>query len=514
MIYHSVRILGLGALTLAALGLWRPQTHAVQSATSSRVSRPINVRDYGARGDGGYVSDAAIAAGSSKLTSPSGRFRIPDAGKPIVVLGAGPAINGKPDPLVTTIAAVMGPQTLRLACPAATGATGTWASWGTDNGPAIKKAFDVAALAGSAVVYFPTGIYRSSEVLTLDSSNVHLQGEGTESVLLMGNVYTSKTSAHDSGDGLPVLFVGQPHGPALSNIEIDNLKFVNVGSQVEDKVNGAGLIEAPDYATVSNIKIHDLTIETASRCGITLAADTDTYEIYNVDVIGGLHAFYLAGGGRNGYVHDNTLYNVPSLAQLYNSIGIVVKNQRNVRIIRNKIADYAMYGVLLTPEFSDQQILVDANIITNVGSGIGVGGEKAITVSNNAIDGCQHFGIWVYGTHPDNVTQQIRIENNVIRRVAGYGIVAESRNQGHVTDVVIQSNRLYECEGGIQVNGLQGSNIVDDNIVTSSSVRKKLLGFYMLHLDASDTKFSRNASMNYLTSEVPSNILGPNNVLK
>jgi Right handed beta helix region len=173
-----------------------------------------------------------------------------------------------------------------------------------------------------------------------------------------------------------------------------------------------------------------------------------------------------------------------------------------------------MYGVLLTPEFSDQQILVDANIITNVGSGIGVGGEEAITVSNNAIDGCQHFGIWVYGTHPDHVTQQIRIENNVIRRVAGYGIVAESRNQGHLTDVVIQSNRLYECEGGIQVNGLQGSNIVDDNIVTSSSVRKKLLGFYMLRLDASDTKFSRNASMNYLTSEVPSNILGPNNALK
>lgn len=514
MIFHPVRILGFGTLALVALALWRPQTHAVLSLTSSRVSSPINVRDYGARGDGGYVSDAAIAAGSNQLTSPSGRFRTADAGKPIVVLGAGPVINGKPDPLVTTIATVMGPRTLRLAGPAATGATAAWASWGTDDGPAIEKALDVAASAGSATVYFPTGIYRSTEVLTLNSSNVRLQGDGTESVLLMGTVYTSKTSAQDPGDGLPVLFIGQPQGPALSNIEIDHLKLANVGSQVNNPVNGTGIIDALDNATISNIKIHDLTVETASRCGITLAATTDAYEIYNVNVIGSLHAFYLCGRGTNGYVHDNTLYNVPSLAHLYNSLGIVLKNQRNVRVIRNKIADYAMYGVLLTPEFSDQQIIVDANIITNVGSGIGVGGEKAITVSNNDIDGSQHFGIWVYGTHPDKVTQQIRIVNNVIRRVAGYGIVAESRNKGHLADVVIQGNRLYECEGGIQLNGLQGSNIVDDNTVTSSSVRKKLLGFYLLSLDSSTTKFSRNTSTNYIKSEVPSNILGPNNVLK
>ena len=473
----------------------------------------INVRSLGARGDGRYVSNADVEAGSRELISATAQFQASDVAKPIVVVGAGEVVSGKPNPLVTKIAAVNGPESVTLAVPAVNSATKTWASWGTDDGPAIRKALN-ATSAGSTTIYFPAGVYRITEVLSLNSSAVRLRGDGVQSVLVMGTVYSSKTSPQDSGDGLPLIFIGQPKGPALSEIEIDHLKFANVGTQVHNPVNGAGLIQALDNATIRNIKIHDLTIETASRCGITLAAQTDGYEIYNVNVVGGLHALYLAGQGRNGYIHDNVLYNVSSLAHLYNSLGIVLKNQRYVRVIHNRIANYGMYGVLLTPEFSDEQIVVDSNIITDVGSGIGVGGENEVTLSNNKIDGTQHYGIWVYGVDPGKVTQQIRIVNNVIQRTAGYGIVAERVNKGHLADVVLQGNKLYDCEGGVQLNGLQGSNVVANNTVTSSSVRKKLLGFYLLYLESSNTTFSHNTSTNYVTSQVPSNILSPNNILR
>src|ERR1700730_6292686 len=121
------RIFGFGVLTLIASAVDLPRTPAAFS-----LSAPINVRDYGARGDGGYVSDATISAGSNQLTSASSRFRTSDAGKPIVVVGAGLMINGRPDPLVTTIAAVTGPGTVHLAAPAATHAESAWTAWGTE----------------------------------------------------------------------------------------------------------------------------------------------------------------------------------------------------------------------------------------------------------------------------------------------------------------------------------------------------------------------------------------------
>jgi parallel beta-helix repeat protein len=143
-----------------------------------------------------------------------------------------------------------------------------------------------------------------------------------------------------------------------------------------------------------------------------------------------------------------------------------------------------------------------------------VGGDSDITVSNNQINGMQHFGIRVFGVRPDKMIHQIRIINNVIRDVEGYGIAVSKINGGHLGDIAIENNQLFECNGGIQVNGAEGTNTIRNNAVTSSSIRKGLLGYYLLNLDSSSTSFSHNTSTNYAISQVPPNVVSRNNILQ
>jgi hypothetical protein len=52
----------------------------------------IDVRWYGAKGDGKYITDAAMTSGSPALTSNMGRFSCPtDVGRAIWVQAAGPS---------------------------------------------------------------------------------------------------------------------------------------------------------------------------------------------------------------------------------------------------------------------------------------------------------------------------------------------------------------------------------------------------------------------------------------
>lgn len=166
------------------------------TATGSLTSRTlanrfaeleVNVKDFGALGDGRMYLNGAISASSTTLTVSSATFTSADIGKVAWVQYAA----GGGAPLKTTVASVTNSTTIVLANAANSGigsVTTATVKIGTDDTTAIKAA--IAALpASGGILYFPRGIY-----LWSDSAGMVI-GDGTASsistiqnVRMMGDV--------------------------------------------------------------------------------------------------------------------------------------------------------------------------------------------------------------------------------------------------------------------------------------------------------------------------------------
>jgi hypothetical protein len=120
----------------------------------------FNVLNYGAVGDGQFVTDGAMGSGAAVLTSATANFQPSDVGKAVMVKGAGAA---GVTTLVTTIASRQSATQVTLAASNASGGnvTGALVMWATDDTAhiqaAITAALSYAAAHGSATVYLPVG---------------------------------------------------------------------------------------------------------------------------------------------------------------------------------------------------------------------------------------------------------------------------------------------------------------------------------------------------------------------
>lgn len=117
----------------------------------------FNVRAYGAKGDGRLVTDGAITAGQTALTSATLALTAADQGKLVMVKGAGPT---GVTTLVTTIQAVNSGTSATLAAAASTTVTGALVMVASDDTAPIQQAIDDAvtyaqAHCGVARVYIP-----------------------------------------------------------------------------------------------------------------------------------------------------------------------------------------------------------------------------------------------------------------------------------------------------------------------------------------------------------------------
>lgn len=115
----------------------------------------IKAAAWGAKGDTVIVEGAAsIAAGSTTLSWPGGRFASADAGKVVTVQGAG----ANATVLSTTIASVQSATQATLALPAATSVSSAELAYGTDDTVAIANAI-VAAEPALGTIFVPPGVY-------------------------------------------------------------------------------------------------------------------------------------------------------------------------------------------------------------------------------------------------------------------------------------------------------------------------------------------------------------------
>lgn len=479
----------------------------------TRTSRVFDVKMYGAKGDCRYSDDVTMTAGSTILTSAAAGFASTDSGKPISVLGAGPSVNGRADPLSSTISSVSG-HTAVLADAAQTNVSNAHASWGTDDTASIQKAIDGAAATGEGRVSFPAGTYRMTGVLRITASNIRVTGAGHSSVVYQSAVHTWATGGEaNQGDGFPELYIGLK-GTPVSNIEIDHLTFANSGTEIHNAVNGNGLITVLDGTTVNDFSFHDLTIETSSRCGITQAGISKGFEIYRNKVVGGLHGFYITGKGSNGYIHDNNLVNSPRLrgpfsgSGKYNSCGMCIKDQNNLRVTDNTIESYR-WAVLIS-DYPEQHVVVDHNKILHSELGIATNQGSDLVFTNNLIETASKGGIWVRAS---NLIDVVEISNNIIRNVGSYAISVSKLSTGDIRDVTISNNRFFDCASGIRFMSVGGSNVIDSNIAQRRSLAKSGVGFSLEDLLLGNTKFTHNVSIGFERSELPPDVIQGNNRL-
>jgi hypothetical protein len=96
--------------------------------------------DYGAKGDGKYISDATMSSGSTTLTSAAGGFVSTDVGKKILVRGAGTTANGQA--LVANINTYVSATNVTLSTAATNAVSGVVATYGTDDTAAFKTAIN------------------------------------------------------------------------------------------------------------------------------------------------------------------------------------------------------------------------------------------------------------------------------------------------------------------------------------------------------------------------------------
>ncbi len=136
-----------------------------------------SVKDYGAKGDCIFLSDAGITAAAATLTSAAAAFTSADVGKAAWVEGAGAAGAD----LLTTIATYTDPNTVELTAAASTTVSSAKARYGTDDTAAIQLALDEGASRGWTI-RFPRGAYLTTAALVPNHSTT-ITGEGFEEVM-------------------------------------------------------------------------------------------------------------------------------------------------------------------------------------------------------------------------------------------------------------------------------------------------------------------------------------------
>jgi hypothetical protein len=212
----------------------------------------LDVRAFGAKGDGKLIVDASTTSGSPNLDSATANFTPADVGKNIGVSDMGPGL------VQTTIASYVSSTRVTLAVNAGNTASNQVATYGTDDAAAIQRAINAAGVDGG-VVLFPAGNYLIKSALTVSKSQVTLQGVGVFGTFDIGDVRDVKGTkiTWDGAAGGTMLKISPTTGAsnqALKGIQVRSLSLVGNGMAMA----GTGmLIQSAQYSTFENLYLQN-----------------------------------------------------------------------------------------------------------------------------------------------------------------------------------------------------------------------------------------------------------------
>jgi len=515
---------------------------AVLRAADVSERPTINVKDFGAKGDGQRAMDGVMTKGSPVLSSASAHFTAEDVGKPIYVLGAAvqkfPELGDVPGaPLNSHIAGVTNAHTVTLADAAQCDATATGVTWGTDDSPAIQRAIESLNATGGTV-FFPAGTYRvvyqGGPGVKVAVSNIHLQGVGNESAIFNSTViFHAKMKdgvLRTEQAGVPVLYVGKP-GVAIENVEVDHLWLGDNGQNYDFAIWGPhGPAVIGSAGKIDHFSFHDLTVATAFLCGVGTDSETHGFAIHHVTVLcTGEHGFYLAGTGSDGDVHDNRVIGDPQRPM---RMGIAIKKKNHLRVTHNEVANVEFQGISVVgddPSYTSHDVLIADNWIHDLAAwhtdAITIFNAENVVIRHNRIADTSWIGIDLRTTlYP---VSKVIVQDNIITRAAGRDpafaiavhydpprdLPAGTPWPGSVNDITLEGNIITNCAHGISMKNVGGHNIIRNNRVENRAASPNATGYSIDALPDSTTEFRNNTGLNCARYKVAPNVASADNEL-
>lgn len=149
---------------------FRRDTDAEFQSVADQVTRFLTPEEWGAVGDAVKLTDAAITASGTTLTSASASWSASDIGKAVSLVGAGAAGI----PLVTTIASINSSTSVETTDAASTTVSGAICVYGTDDAPAWREMLSKAVSLGiGAIIGKPGAKYLFASADSNDADSAH-----------------------------------------------------------------------------------------------------------------------------------------------------------------------------------------------------------------------------------------------------------------------------------------------------------------------------------------------------
>lgn len=411
-----------------------------QETLATKLNRILDVKDYGAAGNGAFKVDGAITSGSHTLTSASSTFAVSDIGKVIRVVGAGSTSSL----LETTISAYISPTSVTLTVAAGTSVTGATFIYGTDDTASIQAAIIQGQNTGLQVK-IPTGLYLVTVQLNITAS-VNIIGEGA------GSVIAPASGSHG-------LFINTTLSVILEKFQVFYISTAQAGFAgiVLTSPSGSGNIDSV---------FRNLTIENAYY-GILVEAAAhfifDGIKIYGMGFAG-----IVAQNTLVGDAGDSMIMNCFMEDGTYSHYGVFFQSGGGLHIINNNFLEMS-YGVyaLIAAGVNSSQLIISENAFDFSASGLGTAGIGIQRTGSNAF-----FG-------------RINIENNLFATARIGVYIPLDANGPWLNQVNIIGNQ-YD-DGGVANNVFASIASTNCFIINSNNIRANVSTTAFLVIDSSAT---------------------------
>ncbi|WP_291053743.1 right-handed parallel beta-helix repeat-containing protein [Herbiconiux sp.] len=407
--------------SLGADGLLSSLVRLAPETKRSIIGPVFDIRDYGAKCDGIYLTDVNTYAGQAYVQSPTYAFTSADIGKRVAVMGAGPVLANKNDGVwIGTVLSLSGSSAV-LDSNATTSATGLRAIFGTPDDQAIFRAQEAAVSLSSfskgGTVYFPAA--RSIVTLPLKVKNYVSWGGASRERSWVHVIQDTGGLPYVAGESDWLTCAGRTADDPLIGAD-----FHDFGINAEAHIHTGGYgsaIKPLNIYYVQRCSIYNMNVWNTPATAIPFDHSFDQCSIHdNVILYPGRLAPSGVGPGGSGIGAGTKATGATEPTLIFNNTIIGRQSATNITNGHNGIFTEGQTGA--NPDLGTPGYRIVNNVIIGFYFGISDAGSNGTLISGNLVVGCSRGMRVSVTTLPDSYPGlNTTIVNNIIMGCTGPG---------------------------------------------------------------------------------------------